>query len=73
MEVSKIIARHAKDDFEALMTAQGMENAGACVFSITWTGKYDSMMAYVVFGKYEPPITPDEIDKSIERVLFPED
>jgi hypothetical protein len=66
----QVICRHAKDDFEALMTAQGMEDAGAYVFSIVWTGRSDTMMAYAVFAKYEGPTTPEVVDEMINRRMF---
>lgn len=67
----QVICRHAKDDFEALMTAQGMEDAGATVFSVVWTGRSDTVLSYVVFAKYEAPTTPDVIDDMIKRRVFP--
>jgi hypothetical protein len=66
-----VICRHAKDDFEALMTAQGMEDAGAYVFSIVWTGRSGTTIAYAIFAKYEGPTTPEVVDEMINRRLFP--
>jgi hypothetical protein len=68
----QIIVRHAKDDFYALMTAQGMEDAGAEVFSITLNQTTQRMLQFLVFAKYDPnKITPDGIDACIQKQLFP--
>jgi len=69
----QVICRHAKDDFEALMTAQGMEDAGAFVFSIVWTGRDGTTLAYAVFAKYQAPTTPEVIDNRIARRLLPDE
>ena len=70
----EIICRHAKNDFEALMTAQGMEDAGASVFSITLNSGNDSFR-FIVFAKYDPAciVSPDKIDVAIEKRLWPDD
>ena len=67
--MEQIICRHAKDDFEALLTAKGMASAGADVFSVVWTGR-SGQLAYVVFAKYDAPITTEAIDTEIEKQLF---
>lgn len=72
--MAHIISRHAEDDFIAHQIATGMEKAGASVFSIASDGqaKYPTAMAshtrFIVFAKYEPPLTPDLIDMAIDRV-----
>ena len=59
-----IIFRHAEDDFYALLTAQGMEDAGASVFSIVYTGDR-GMLSYVIAAKHSDEVTTDQIDKAI--------
>jgi hypothetical protein len=69
------MVRRSFDDFEALMTAQGMENAGATVVSIVFDptvksityGKRDGM--WYVFSRYADPVTPDAVDVCIEAAL----
>lgn len=70
----KIIVRHAQNDLDALRTAQGMENAGASVFSIAHDGMhqpYGAMIPsskFVVWAKYDESATsPDRIDEAIEK------
>jgi hypothetical protein len=43
--------------------AQGMEDAGASVFSIVYTGNRG--VSYVVYAKFHKEISIDTIDKSI--------
>jgi hypothetical protein len=77
----KIIVRHANNDFDALRVAQGMENAGASVFSVAHNGMYQPDGAlipsarFVVFGKYEgdEETRCNEIDKSISREFGEDD
>lgn len=67
-----IICRHANNDLHALWTAQGMENAGASVISISHNGMRhpDGALipssSFIVWGRYEAPVTPDKIDEAIE-------
>ena len=68
--MKQIICRHAEDDFNALMVAQGMADAKADVFSVVCTGR-KNMLAYVVFANYETPVTSDSIDEAINLRLFP--
>ena len=59
-----VLCRHAKDDFDSLMTAQGMEDAGASVFSIvSW------VRGLVIFCKYED-VEPDYIDQCIAKRML---
>lgn len=61
---NKIILRHAKDGYHALLTAQGMEDANASVFSITHTDS--TVVPFIVWAKYdENEISPDHIDDCI--------
>ena len=68
----KIIVRNAVDDFYAFLTAQGMEDAGATVFSISYDGQHQQQGAlipcskFIVWASYADPTTPDEIDSAIE-------
>ena len=71
--MAQIICRYANSDFDALRIAQGMENAGASVFSIAHAGMHQPHGAmipsskFIVWAKYEAPTTPDDIDKMIAR------
>lgn len=71
--MSKIIMRHGRDDFDAFRIAQGMENAGAQVFSISPNGTHQLEGAlipctkFIVWAKFEDPVTPDQIDAMIEK------
>lgn len=64
----RVICRFAGSVSDALLVAQGMENAGAQVFSVLAA----TTLEYVVFAKYENPVMPDSIDDSIQREMFPE-
>lgn len=46
--MTEIIYRNAADCFEAYLVAQGMQTSGADVFSIVWTGKENSKLAYAI-------------------------
>ena len=66
--MAQVIVRHARDDFYALLTAQGMEDAGAKVFSMTVlpNGWFD------IWAKYDSAMTnPDKIDESIDNAIEP--
>lgn len=70
----QIIVRHAQDDFFALMTAQGMEDAGAEVFSVTLNQTTQRMLKFLIFAKYDAiKVTPEAIDACIQKRLFPEE
>jgi hypothetical protein len=71
-----IIVRHAKDDFGALLTAQGIEDAGAQVFSVTLNHTHNhthyETRRFLVFARYDPDsVTPDQIDEHIQKLLYP--
>lgn len=67
-----IIVRHAADDFGALLTAQGMEDAGAQVFSVTLNHTHYEARRFLVFARYDPDsVTPDQIDEHIQKLLYP--
>jgi hypothetical protein len=54
------------------MTAQGMEDAGCCVLSVTYVSDAPPMLSWVVLGRFRPADTTiEEIDKCIEQRLFP--
>ncbi len=74
----KIIHRTSINRFDALLTAQGMENAGAETFSISYDGGEQALGAlipasrYIVWGRYNEDVTgPDKIDEAIEKELDP--
>jgi len=70
--MTQIMCRYAKDDFCALMTAQGMEDAGCCVFSITHVPNAQLMLRWVIWGRFhKTKTTVEEIDRCIEKKLFP--
>ena len=69
--MKQVILRHAESDYDALMVAQGMEDAGANVFSVAWNGKPGTMLAFAVMGKYCDPVTVEAIDEAIERRRYP--
>jgi hypothetical protein len=70
-----IICRQAEDDFNAFLIAQGMENAGAEVFSISHNGMHQRFGAmipsakFIVWARYEAPVTPNGIDEMISREM----
>lgn len=71
---TQIIVRNANNDFDALRTAQGMENAGASVFSVAHAGMHQPYGAmapsakFVVFAKFDDATTSyDAIDAAIEK------
>lgn len=65
------MVRHANNDFEAMLTAQGMESAGAEVFSVTHNGMhqpYGAMVPsskFVVWAKVVSDEFIDVVDKAI--------
>jgi hypothetical protein len=64
--MNKIITqREAQDNHHALFIAQGMENAGADVFSISG----DSRGGISVYCSHTAMISADNIDEAIENVL----
>jgi hypothetical protein len=71
----KIMCRRAEDDFEAMLTAQGMEDAGVNVFSIsgngqdTHPGALSPHTRYVVWGKALCDDHISKADDEISRVI----
>lgn len=69
----RIIVRQAGNSFDALRTAEGMEKAGANVFSVTFNGMRQALGAmeagptFTVWAKYDGPEEArcDEIDRAI--------
>jgi hypothetical protein len=55
--------------------AQGMENAGAQVISVSHDGMHQPFGAmepsskFIVWAKYESPMTPEQIDVAIDDEL----
>jgi len=74
----KIIARRADTDIEAFITAQSMESVGASVFSVTYDGMRSPLdrlapdSRFLVWAKYDEPLTPDDIDAAISKALYGE-
>lgn len=71
----RIMVRHANSDFDAMITANGMEEAGASVFSITHDGMYRPFGAmapssrFVVWAKVNSDADIDAVDDAIRREL----
>jgi 2'-5' RNA ligase len=69
----RIMVRHARDDFDAMHVANGMEAAGAEVFSITVDGSdtFPNAMAphatYTVWAKIESEEMCDAVDEAIDK------
>lgn len=69
----KIMSRPADNDFDAFRIAQGMENAGVQVFSITFNGMHQQPGAMipvakmVVWGKATDNAMIEAADKAIEE------
>ncbi len=61
--------RHAIDDFDAMLVAQGMEKAGADVFSITYDGHHRlsggliDTAKFIVWAKVKNEAELDLVDK----------
>jgi hypothetical protein len=71
---NQIILRHAKSDFDCLMVAQGMEDAGATVISVSPCYPNTDMMKFMVIARYNnEETTPDKIDDQIHLQLFHEE
>jgi len=73
--MAKIVCRKAGSDAAALRIAQGMEAAGADVFSITYDGLHSSMgrghayRQFLVWAKAPNEKVLEEIDNTISREL----
>ena len=69
------MVRHARDDFEAMLTAQGMEKAGAEVISIAYNGEHQQQGAmipssrFVVFARVPDYIQMDDVDGGIDSAI----
>lgn len=68
--MTHIIRREAENDFNAFLVAQGMEDAGAQVFTIAKDGT--RAFPFLVWGRYTEPVSAEAIDKAINKHLFPE-
>jgi len=72
---NKIMVRQGKDDFEALLVACGMENAGAEVISIAYNGKHLQQGAmqhcskFTVWARLPEGTSIDDVDKSIDAQI----
>ena len=73
--MSEIIVRKARDDFDALLTAQGMERAGAEVISIAHDGEHRQWGAmvpcskFVIFARVPDDVKIDDVDKCIDLMI----
>jgi hypothetical protein len=71
--MARIMVRHAIDDFDAMHIANGMEAAGAQVFSITATepqlnpGALVKTMRYTVWAKIPDESICDAVDAAIDK------
>jgi len=71
----KIMQRPANNDFEAFLTAQAMEDAGANVFSITFNGRHrqhgamEDVSKMIVWAKVQSEDEIDKVDREIEKAL----
>jgi len=63
-----IVMRHAEDDFRAYQTAEGMENAGVEVFSVT-ACPANTFRPYIVWGKIGAKCQIDLMDAEIEKLI----
>jgi hypothetical protein len=75
MTIMRIMMRGAEDDFIAMQTANGMEAAGATVFSITPNGQrtYPGALAphtrFIVWAKVGNDEMIDMVDRAIGKEL----
>ncbi len=73
--MTKIMVRKARDDFEALLTAQGMEKVGATVISIAYDGEHTQQGAmipcskFVVWARTPDGVQIDDVDESIDKEI----
>ena len=71
----KIIKREVEDNLEAFKMAGFIEQAGGCVFSITYNGqaRFQGALAdhsrFIVWGKYEAEGVPDIVDDNFAKWL----
>lgn len=69
----QIISRTADNDFDAFRVAQGMENAGATVFSITHNGMHKPYGAlepssrFIVWSKVQSEGMIEAVDAAIDK------
>lgn len=67
----QIMLRHAQSDFDCLMIAQGMENAGATVISVSPCYPKTEMMKFMVIARYNgDEVDINEIDEGISKMLY---
>ena len=70
--MAQVLVRHAEDDFRALQTAQGMEQAGATVFSIVNLGS-NRQFNLAIFARFDAPVTVNAVDEAIRQIMFPDE
>jgi len=64
----EIMVRHARDLFMAFQTAQGMERAGADVFSVTYCDR-NLEFPYSIWAKIKSNKMIDKVDLAIEKEI----
>ena len=73
--MSEIIVRRARDEFDALLTAEGMERADAEVISIAYDGEHQQPGAmvpcskFVVFARVPDDVRIDDVDRWIDLMI----
>ena len=73
--MSAIMVRKARYDFEALLTAQAMDGAGADIISIAYDGEHQLQGAliptskFVVFARVPDGVQIDYIDERIDAAI----
>lgn len=68
----QIMLRHAKDDFTALSVANGMEQAGAEVISITDAGGppfSKNCGRFILWARVQDEANISEVDKCIDSII----
>ncbi len=77
--MSKMMVRSARDQFEALKTAEAMEAAGGAVISVTYDGEHKQHGAMIpcskfcVFARIPDEIDINLVDQYIDHALFPDE
>ena len=72
---AKIMTRKGKDDFEAYLVAQGMEDAGAQVISIAYDGEHQQYGAmipcskFTVWARVPDGVNIDDVDTAIDAQI----
>lgn len=76
---TRIFCREAEDSFQALLTAQAMEECGGTVISVAYDGqhqRYGAMIPcsrYVVFCRIDSETDLDSVDEKISAAIYPQE